>query len=120
MTASVRHEFGIVLDIVNTGGGSEVMHGRLESGHWLVVSDAEDFLTDIEGRLMADAAGVPLGWFVGVYDNDDSDGVDRPASSGNGGCVEYAQDDGARFHELNSVIRAVLGHVAMKRLGPDR
>ncbi|MDG4668632.1 hypothetical protein [Mycobacterium sp. 236(2023)] len=97
LIAAVSDEFGIFLEIVNTGGGSEVMHGRLESGHWLVVTDAEDFLADIDDQLSSDAEGYPLGWFVGVYENDGSDGFDRPASYAEGGCVTYVQRDEARF-----------------------
>lgn len=114
LAASVRQDFGVELEVVHVGGGNEVMHGRLETGHWLVVSDAEDFLSDIDQRLETDADGYPLGWFAGIYTNDDSDGVDRPASQAEGGCLAYVQRDGARLYELNDVIREVIGRLAIQ------
>ncbi|WP_396910288.1 hypothetical protein [Mycolicibacterium sp.] len=114
LLASVRGDIGIELEVVNTGGGNEVMQARLETGHWLVVSEADDFLSNIEDRLAADSDSYPLGWFAGIYANDDSDGVDQPAGQDEGGCLTYVQRDGARFDELNDVLREVLGQLALR------
>lgn len=114
LIAQTRREFGVALEIVNTGGGFEAMHARLETGHWLVVTDAEDALSHIDDRLRADADGRPLGWFAGIYDNDTSAGSDWPASSRSDGCIDYVQRDEARFDELNEVIREVLGRLALQ------
>lgn len=118
LIAEVRREFGVALEIVNTGGGNEAMHGRLESGHWLVVTDAEDFLSGINERRERDAGGNPLGWFAGVYNNDGSDDVDRPASHDPDGCLDYVQCDNASLDELNSVVREVLGRLALQSSRP--
>ncbi|WBP93206.1 hypothetical protein O6072_18405 [Mycolicibacterium neoaurum] len=111
LIAEVRQEFGVTLEIVNTGGGNEAMHGRLESGHWLVVTDAEDFLSGANERLERDAEGYPLGWFAGIYPNDTSNGSDWPDSSG---CLDSEQSDDARFDELKLVIQEVLGRIAIQ------
>lgn len=114
LIAQARHEFGVALEVVNTGGGFEAMHARLETGHWLVVTDAEDALSHIDDRLSADADGRPLGWFAGIYENDTSAGSDWPASSRSDGCIDYEQHDEAKFDELNEVIKELLGRIALR------
>lgn len=109
---SVRRDLGVRLAIVGVGGGNEVMHARLETGQWLVVSEAEDFLSSIGDRLENDAQGTPLGWFAGVYLNDASGGVAHPASSVPAGCLAAVVREDALFHELGDVVSEVLAQFA--------
>lgn len=109
---AVRRDIGVRLAIVGVGGGNDVMHARLETGHWLVVSEAEDFLSSIGDRLENDAQGIPLGWFAGIYLNDASGGVDQPASSVPAGCLAAVVREDALFHELGDVVTEVLAQFA--------
>jgi len=111
--ARARDEIGVPLKIVGVGGGNDAIHGRLDSGHWLVITDADDFLSDAAARCESEQDGYPLGWFVGVYENDSASyGVDYPASHAEGGCLAYAQDDDATIGDLPRVIREALGELS--------
>ncbi|SKK26007.1 MULTISPECIES: hypothetical protein [Mycobacteriaceae] len=108
LIAAVWRDFGIDLAVRDAGDGCGVLRGRLETGHWVVISDCDGFLAEVEYVLDIEASGYSAGWFVGIYANDDSSGMDRPARHAEGGCIAYAQQDEARFHELKTVIQEAL------------
>ena len=100
--------YGLRLSIVNTGGGCYVAQCRLESGHWLVVTEADDFLSlHVQDRFEREREDeTTCGWFVGVYDNDTTDGSERPA--GADGCLTSTSATDASFSDLADVVGGVL------------
>ena len=104
----IGHAYGLRLSIVNTGGGCYVAQGRLESGHWVVVTEADDFLSlDVQDRFDDEREyETTCGWYVGVYDNDSTDGPDQPADAE--GCLTFTSATNARFSDLADVVGSVL------------
>ena len=77
---AVRDEFGIRFAETHTGGGCCALEARLESGHWIVATD--EGLCGFRERLEHEGfednynthAGEDhraLGWFVGIYPDED-------------------------------------------------
>ena len=73
--ADVKRRTGLSFSEVNTGGGCMALEARLESGHWIAVTD--DALASLTYRIhfesQTDEDGErisPLGTYVGVYEND--------------------------------------------------
>lgn len=100
--------YGLRLSIVNTGGGCYVAEGRLESGHWVVVTEADDFLSvRVQDRFDHEQeCETTCGWFVGIYENDATDGADRPA--GANGCLTSTSVADAQFGDLTDVVGSAL------------
>lgn len=78
--AEVRQRFGVAFSEVMTGGGCMALEARLESGHWLVATD--EGLCSLSERIGFESGGdgydprygsdrAALGWFVGVYPDED-------------------------------------------------
>lgn len=64
--SEVRRRYGISVTEVHTGGGSFALEGRLESGHWLVITDPDCWGLRDRAR-WEDENGIGLGWSVGIY-----------------------------------------------------
>ncbi len=119
---AIKAEFGITLQLVNTGGGCYVFQSQLESGHWLVVTNAEDNVwhdADERARYEADEDyGNPLGWCVMLYgDHQRADweyaGVVGPCDGcgswcGNEDHVPTHTEEDAVLADLLSVLRRAL------------
>lgn len=118
--AAVRDRTGVQLALVNTGGGCYVARGRLETGQWLVVAEAEDFLfVDPRQRFAYEAEReTQCGWYIGMFDNDTSEGADFPDSEN--GPLDSITDDQAHFGDLPAMIVAILRNVAAGHAGGAR
>lgn len=105
---NLHRAYGLRLNIVNTGGGCHVAQGRLESGHWVVVTEADDFLSvHVQDRFdYEQECETTCGWFVGIYDNDATDGADRPA--GDDGCLTSTSVPDAQFCDLTNIVGSAL------------
>jgi len=64
---AIATRFGISLHCFNSGGGCLVWEARLESGHWLEINDWDQGIQTRARRLASEAAGAPVGWFIGIY-----------------------------------------------------
>jgi len=104
----VRNATGVALDIVNTGGGCHVARGRIETGQWIVVSEAEDFLSVDASQRFADEAArqTQCGWYVGAFANSTGEGIDLPDSDA-GHLASLTAPD-AHFGDLPALIVQVL------------
>ena len=72
---AVRDEFGISFSETMTGGGCMALEARLESGHWIVATD--EGLNGFRERIeLEDLHQSPMGWMVGIYENNTDHGED--------------------------------------------
>ena len=73
--AEVKARFGISLREVGTGGGCIAWEARLETGHWIVATN--EALSNMREQIQWEEDNeAPMGWGVGFYPNDDSEGID--------------------------------------------
>lgn len=101
-----RERFGFGVDYISTGGNCMVLCGRLDSGHFIVISEADDFAMDYEARIAAEDQGEAWGWYVGIYEPD-------PDESGAWAELPVADalDKEAKFADLERVIRTALDNL---------
>lgn len=118
--AAVRGHCGLVLSVVNTGGGCYVAQVRLESGHWVVVAEADDFLSATAAERLAYEREHQrsCGWYVGVYDNEPDGGTDAPASVE--GCRHQVTAPDAEFDDLPQLISETLRQWSAATRGAGR
>jgi hypothetical protein len=114
----VRDQTGISLEMANTGGGCNVLEGRLEDGSWIRAADHNDFCHwDLEHRHDDERKHGPMGWDVSFHSNEhdeggpftDSRGVTThfPPSDFMANGIEeihWHSDPDAHLHELPRVI----------------
>ncbi len=67
LLSTIRDRFGITLRCFNSGGGCLIWESRLESQHWVWINDWDQGIMRRNRRLATEAAGDPVGWFIGVY-----------------------------------------------------
>lgn len=83
LLSTIHARFGITLRCFNSGGGCLIWQSRLESRHWVWINDWDQGIMRRDRRLATEAAGLPVGWFVGVYTPaGDTPPVDRRALAG--------------------------------------
>lgn len=112
--ADVRREYGITLQLFNTGGGCMVFEGRLENGDFICVTEGDDFIsphywrTDGVNGYPGECDGNPWGWTVLVYrpDPDEPDYRGDMPYAGVFNTVAYLGD---LTDVVGSALRAAVG-----------
>lgn len=75
--ATLATRFGITFARFNNGGGCHIWETRLETGHWLWVSDYDPWIIPRACRQAAEDNGHPVGWQINIYAHQpDTDSAD--------------------------------------------
>lgn len=77
---AIDRQFGITLEIADTGGGYYVLEGTMNSGQWLWISDYDAGLLPLARRGELEAQGVRIGWRLQLYPRLPGEGTAAPTS----------------------------------------